>query len=352
VPLARAFLDHPLVKVGKYFLVPYAAYLSYYYFRLQRPDYLAAATAGLLTLRPAVAVGNPRQVLIIAVPSTGTVQMAATLHNEMGLEMGHETSDAAWHFLRDGTVSGFHSVRFFAPHDTDAGRTKSFATIYGGKEHAHMGFHPAVYRSPVHRCSYHRSWNACLAKECLLALVKEWGCGLRNDYEISFATNLHQVRNPLRTLESLAVKFCVGGLSGTAAVAFLVYASALFPGHDFYGDSCLEATGHFLSAYQTALIAARESGAVGAFYRIEDATACDVVGLAGLRANETTVYGPNHHRIQRLCANEGPDGAAPRIILQKKNKVNTGLVRLGWKDLRGSMHGSRRDGVLKILLHH
>ena len=62
-------------------------------------------------LRPPVARDAPRPLLIVGSQSSGTVQMAKQLR-ELGLEIGHETSDSQWDFTRDGTVSWLHGLRF------------------------------------------------------------------------------------------------------------------------------------------------------------------------------------------------------------------------------------------------
>jgi hypothetical protein len=41
---------------------------------------------------------------------------------------------------------------------------------------------------------------------------------------------------------------------------------------------------------------------------------------------------------------------AKKIVKQSLNKVNIDIVRLGWKDLRGGVHGNkRRNGDVKNL---
>mmetsp|Transcript_37613 Transcript_37613/g.81975 ORF Transcript_37613/g.81975 Transcript_37613/m.81975 type:complete len:437 (+) Transcript_37613:104-1414(+) len=341
--LRQVFNQHPLIQVGKFIAIPYLLYLGYYYLQLQHPDYLSKATAGIISLRPAVDVTDPRQLLIIASPSSGTAQIKAELEQKLRLEIGHETTDTAWHFVRDGTVSWFHGIRFLTEPSTNEGRAKSFSAICSsGEEHANMGFHPAAYRPPVSKCSYRSKWDDCWMKECYLTLVKEWGCSAANNCEINFARNIHQVRNPMRTLESLVVKFCVGGLAGTVADSFLIYASALFPQHNFYEDSCIEATGYFLVEYQNAMIEARKRGEISAFYRIEETTACEVADMAGMLSPNTTVYAPNYNRIKRICDVNNTDSPARQVVEKEENKVNTDIVRLGWKDLRGGMHGSMK----------
>ena len=201
----------------------------------------------------------------------------------------------------------------------------------------------------MNKCSYRDKWSDCWRKECYLTLIKEWGCATgaegAPDCEINFATTLHQVRNPMRSLESLVVKFCIGGLQGSVADSFLIYASALFPSHNFYEDSCIEATGHFLAQYQNAMIGARKRGEISGFYRIEDVSACDVAAMAGLLDPTTSVYAPNYDKIAHICDENSTDSPARQVVEQNENKVNTDIVKLGWKDLRGGAHGSmKKDG--------
>ena len=185
-----------------------------------------------------------------------------------------------------------------------------------------------------------------MMSKCYLVLIKEWGCATdvdgAPDCEINFATTLHQVRNPMRSLESLVVKFCIDGLQGSVADSFLIYASALFPSHNFYEDSCIEAAGHFLVQYQNTMIEARKRGEIADFYRIEDVSACNVAALAGLLDPNTTVYKPHSVYIADICDENNADSPARHVVERRENKVNTDIVRLGWKDLRGGAHGSMK----------
>eukprot|EP00569_Conticribra_weissflogii_P005541 CAMPEP_0171344172 /NCGR_PEP_ID=MMETSP0878-20121228/18816_1 /TAXON_ID=67004 /ORGANISM="Thalassiosira weissflogii, Strain CCMP1336" /LENGTH=458 /DNA_ID=CAMNT_0011847297 /DNA_START=21 /DNA_END=1397 /DNA_ORIENTATION=+ len=342
--LLEVFLSHPLVKVGKFFLLPYLLYLSYYSLLLQHPHHLSTLTLNILSPRPAVGVHSPRQLLIVAPPSSGTVQIQKELKNKLHLEMGHETSDTAWNFVRDGTVSWFHGIRFLSSPPSNEDLVRSFTAICGNYTE-NMGFHPAAYRVPENRCSYRSKWDDCWRKECYAILIEEWGCATRGNCEIGFRTTLHQVRNPMRTLESLAVKFCVGGLdSGVVREEFLVYARAMFSkGHDFGRYSCIEAVGYFLVEYQNVMIEARKRGEIAGFYRIEDTSACDVAEMAGFLDEDRVVYKPNYGKIKKICGN-GDDGVpAKRVVEQKENRLNKDMVKLSWKDLRGGIHASRKD---------
>lgn len=84
--------QHPLIRVGKFVFLPYLLYLSFYYLRLQHPEYISKATLGLINLRPSIiGTETPRQMLIVATPGSGTVQMSSELKNKLSLEIGHES---------------------------------------------------------------------------------------------------------------------------------------------------------------------------------------------------------------------------------------------------------------------
>jgi len=344
--LSDVITKHPLIRAGKYVALPYLAYIGWFYLQLQHPEYISNMTGGLVSLRPAIyRTDTPRQLLVVATPGSGTVQMSAELRNKLSLEMGHESTDAAWEFTRDGTISWIHGMRFLIPPTDDHEKIRLVAQICDGDTEIfkNMGFHPAMYGPPRNKCSYRNEWDACWKSECYVTLLKEWGCG--KNCEINFAKNIHQVRNPMETLESLVAKYCIGGLGGMVAGPFLTYASVLFPSHDFYNDSCVEATGTFMVMYLEAMVEARLRGDIDDFYRIEMSSACDVAKAAGLLSPNTTVYEPNHIHIKSLCDKENENSPAQKIVEKKLNKVNENQVKLGWQDLRGGIYGStRKDG--------
>jgi hypothetical protein len=344
--LWELFTAHPLIYVGKFILVPYILYLSYYFIPLQHPQSISKVTLGLIRLRPAVHGANDtsRQVLILASQSSGTVQMTRELNDLLGLEIGHETVDAAWNYVRDGSISWFHGIRFLTQPNTKEGLLSSITGICNDDflTRFNMGFHPAEYGPPKGKCSYRSKWNDCWKAECFRILLDEWGCSIKGDCGVKFKYNLHQVRNPLRTIESLVVKFCIGGVEGQVQPALIAYAGSMFPFHDFSQDTCIEAAGYFLVFYHEAMIAARKRGEIDAFYRIEDTSACRVAEMAGLFSLDTTVYEPNYRKVQKICREGNENHPAMQVVKQQLNKVNLDQVHLGWRDLHGGMHGSKR----------
>lgn len=138
---------------------PYLGYLGYHYLHLQ---------SGLL--RQPVGPSDQRQVLIVGTQSSGTTDMTRRLQS-LGLEIAHESSDTKWSFARDGTVSWLHVLRFLPGRATDE-QLDALCTSFN----ANMGFHPAMFRTPRHGCSYRSKWDACWARECRALVREEWGC--------------------------------------------------------------------------------------------------------------------------------------------------------------------------------
>jgi hypothetical protein len=265
--LWRTFYTHPVVVITTLIAIPYVLYTLRLYLILQRPDILNVATSEILgAWRPAVSVNDTRQVLIVGSMSSGTTQMSRAFGEAFDdeIEIGHENSDSAWYFVRDGTISWLHALRFFPfdqPENVDSdnnvatnkrrlettlgicgnGKTvkRSFDSI------GNMGFHPSMYKEvrtyywdvvslmcvlyllaielfymflfdcftftcqPQSKCSYRvKAMNACWTISCLSTVHQEYGCEIRGDCEVNFQRKLFQARNPFRVVESLMVKFC------------------------------------------------------------------------------------------------------------------------------------------------
>jgi hypothetical protein len=338
--LWQTFYRHPVVRITVGVVVPYAIYIAYLYVRLQKPELLS-----LWSLRPAVGVPDARQLLIMGSMSSGTTQVAAELSRLLDLEVGHEQADTAWNFVRDGTVSHFHITRYLPLENTTAslltrvnlavqlcGDTNTSAAHYKSLEN--MGFHPFMYQAST--CSYRQRGmgDNCWRKECYAAVLREYGCAVRDDCVTPFARSLHQVRNPLRVLESLVVKFCTHVEAAYPVESFRILANATFPEHDFYQyngtSSYIEALGWYVVLYNQILVKATSAGLIDGVYRVEDVTVCEIADLAGLLDSSTTVYGPNHDRVAAICHGPTPPG----VLDQSQNMVNQDRVRLGWGDIR------------------
>ncbi len=360
---------HPLVRVATIGMIPYLIYVSSLYLQLQHPEYITKFTGGLIHPRPAVHGKDiPRQVLIVyPTPGTttrsggqslssGSAEMSMQLRKKLSLEIGHGYSDAAWRFARDGTISWVHGIRFLSQPEDMHGKIESVMKICnsGIASHTEMGFHPSAFGPPKNMCSYLVKWNKCWKKECYLTLLKEWGCGLSNTCgEVKFASTVLHVRNPMTMLEGLVKEYCIGeGVDGTVSNSFLVYASAIFPSHDFYADSCIEAIGTFLVMYLESMLEAKQKGYIDALYQIEQSSVCDVAKLAGLLSENSTVYGPNHVRISNLCDKDNIYSPAQQIVAMD-NRTDNYILTFGWEDVRGGIHGSKRklgDNELELRL--
>ena len=315
-----------LVVVG-----PYVAWVCYLWFHLQ---------SGLL--RPRVAVDHPRPVLIVGTQSSGTTQMSHQLAR-IGLEVGHETSDATWDFARDGTISWLHGMRFMpgrAPPATIAQLCRRFRR--------NMGLHPAQFRAPALGCSYRSTWDKCWSAECAGIVTREWGCAARGTCETPFDVALLQLRHPLRTMESLAAKFCppdddLAGAFKPPHVDFLETAAALWPErHDWNTSGCVDAVGWYVALYTRDMLAARDAGFIAEAYRVEDTYPCEVASRAGLLLTNARARGrcETVMRKRKEGFNGGVDGQARRATVttvttaKGKNVRNeNGRVRFEARDV-------------------
>ena len=474
--------------------LPYGLYLLYLYLRLQKPHWIGQLTGGLVQWRPAVCQTNERQVLIVGTMSSGTSQVAHELKKELQLEVGHETAETRWNFVRDGTVSWFHGIRFLSSslhyhHHQDKNNNNNPQKDENIKRHrfmgiAHlcrqllpgMGIHPLMFRDVGH-CSIRdtshagaggrgsmigglldrfltsingsdgndaQPWSKCWIKECMTVLDQEWGCatnqavveasvsgttqgrrlgqvvqseqdltqhvgrrrgttplpssapteaerlikaategddvGSNNNNDKSsssvaplhtcptpFRRVLHQVRHPLRTIESLVVKFCRGGggdgddasaspngnqqqdevdarswlHKGTLHPSFVTVANALFGGtpseflqdttttkkndpqydqdegsshshyyyyHNFSTYTCLEGTSYYWLEYTAAMDVALQQGRIHHRYQVETTSPCQVAQMAGFLESPTAVYTPHVERLQTQCRLAGGGG--------------------------------------------
>ena len=368
------------IMVGLTFLVgvPYALYVTYLFIWLQRPQWVSMLVK---IERPAFEVSDARQVLFVGTMSSGTTQMAHDLSSKLGLEIGHENSETNWSFVRDGTVSWFHGIRFLprpgiddtsasvdiaiplppTDENTTAPATETISlegerlfrysvNLICRELRENMGFHPFMFRD--NGCSLRQSWEGCWKEECANLLEQEWGCALKESPSDSTCTTpyhkiLHQVRNPLKTVESLVTKFCIKGVDGEVQTPFQVYASALFPNHKFKKLSCIEASGYYVYEYNRAILNAVESGLADTTFHVEGSTPCQVAELAGFFEPPTGERYQQQIRdhLLGLCGEDSPSSEANQPLVSTKNKYNEGQLSLEWDDLLGGKHGSqKKDG--------
>jgi hypothetical protein len=402
-----SFWDYvPFVIITVVILIPYALKNMYLYVFLQRPDIINSMVSSIIpsmvsvqVLRPAVKVTDQRQVLIVGTISSGTKQVSYDLKNNLGglLEIGHENSNSESSFVRDGTISWFHGIRFIPrPTSTSASASASASasntdnidttviiTKFCQNLYPSMGFHPYMFREKSKgNCSIRNKWDECWKNECIDLLQHEWGCGLlhinsnnNNNNNINssslssssststcltpFSNTLHQVRHPLRTIESLVTKFCINGIEGNIQPSFLIFINTLFPQYEDLSSStmsCIEAAGYYIYEYNTAMIDAKKRGYIDDMYHVEDVSPCDVASMAGFMGGNDkndyiddndngVVYKPNREKIIKICKNDGnddDDDDANKLMISKQNLYNKGQVTLDWDDLLGGKNGSKR----------
>jgi hypothetical protein len=88
--LWQTFQSHPLVNVAPYILIPYFLYKIMLMIVLRQPQIFT----GLIELRPAVAMNETRQVLVLGAIGSGTRQVAEGLSKVMKLEIALEGTNS------------------------------------------------------------------------------------------------------------------------------------------------------------------------------------------------------------------------------------------------------------------
>mmetsp|Transcript_12607 Transcript_12607/g.29046 ORF Transcript_12607/g.29046 Transcript_12607/m.29046 type:complete len:344 (-) Transcript_12607:914-1945(-) len=243
---------------------------------------------------------------------------------ECSLQIGHETSDTIWSFARDGTISWMHGLRFL-PGEAPARSVE----IMCERSRRNMGFHPAMFRPPHRGCSYRTEWDFCWSDECSDLVRAEWGCAARRACETPYAVSMLQARHPLRTAESLAVKFCEKGTGGARFGAphehLGAFLSALFPSREestWRELSCEETVGWYWAEYTEAMLRAVDGGLIDAVYKVEDLSPCQVARLAGFTegSGSAVVHAPSIEAVVSRCGLEGRGALPSGAVRNQKNR--------------------------------
>lgn len=277
-------------------------------------------------LRPPLRDDEPRQLLVVGTQSSGTAGMASSLQ-QLRLEVEHESSNSAETACRDGTVSWFHGIRFFAREAASAESVRALCRSPGSR----TGFDPRIFRN-ARSCSAEWFWGDCWRKTCMEVVAENWGCARRpgQPCETQFSRSLLQVRHPLRVVESLGVKFCASADARLSAdIADLL--SALWPSAapKFRAEgppgasSCLVALGWYWTLYHESLAGALDSGVLHGWYRVEGSSACEVARLAGFGSAGTARFPPSARAYIRACVDSTPPPRARRT-----NQRNRGLLHV------------------------
>lgn len=256
------------------------------------------------------------------------------------------------------------------------------------------------------KCSFRkRMGDKCWVRECIRNIFNEYGCAIRNDCTIKFRRVVHQVSNPLRTIESLMVKFCHVDNEGhqdksddrinendydtrkerilqvnKPHPSLMIYIKALFPHstiseqtHKWDDYTCLQSIGHYVVLYNQILLDANKQqnrNLISDWYRIEDTSPCELMRLSGFMNDNdaVVVYPPNYDIVQSVCQDENNTDATtlPRRTSSSKklkkmanepfeqtdNLINLENIRLGWSDVRNNCNsvGGGRELEKKIKL--
>ena len=171
--------------------------------------------------RPALPLSAVRSLLVVGMPSSGTMQMSTELRR-LGLEVAHEVQDSTAGPCRDGTVSWMGVLRYQPP---------NARTVEELCEKPRDGSWGPANIQAVRACTVRRNtavWDECWRRECRRIATSEIGCAVRAASATDgaaagagcptpFRTTLLQVRHPLRTIESAVAAFCHGRDDGHAA---------------------------------------------------------------------------------------------------------------------------------------
>jgi hypothetical protein len=315
---------HPLFWALILLGFPYLLFVGWRWVVLQHPF--------LTGMRPAVGMNDTRQVLIIGSMSSGTSSIAQALREDVGIEVGHEDSDTLWTFVRDGTVSWFHGIRYWKhPENRSASHVVSDLCRMAWRfrnSKSNYGFGPTLFGTPEYNCSLiHPKFNQCFHHACSKALTREYGCALtttpnnRDSCNPPFQTTLLQTREPWKIVQSLAAKYCLD--SGKIApkppttLWFLLNAMGLVKNEDCVQQMILYVTGF----YNTIL----DNKPDIIFYPIESTTPCEVALMAGLGNVTATVYGPNHNIVVEMCQKNSDEAI---IKTPRANVINHGRISL------------------------
>lgn len=327
----QTFVSHPLVKLAPIIIVPYAAYLFYYFLSLKRPDVIGTATFGLTSLRPATSLDDPRQVLIVGSMGSGTKQVSEALVQVLKLELGLEATNAETLFCRDGTVSSLLGIRFTSNTEisNNSARTITDICLDEGKQ-AGKALVPENFRPTV--CSRFHGWTSCHSRECLHLLSGEWGCELTDTCRIRFRRVLHIVQHPLQMIAELMARVCPGKAK-TAHPAFQQLATVFFD--KMNADPCLQGISWYVIRFNNALLQARKLGKVAAMVRYESTSVCEIAQLAGF-SDPLQVYPPNERKFTFACGPNGTnaDAMKPVPALATKTDSTRSLPNYTWDDYR------------------
>lgn len=275
---------------------------------------------------------DARQLLVVGTQSSGTANTVRELSN-LGLEIAHEHSDGGRVPSRDGTVSWLHGIRFL-----NGSAPANLTRWLCEQRHQQTGFlGPRMFIPPNQSClawpfsllsrlaiSLPNSdglpgleWtekqfasSECWRQQCEHIVQATWGCATAGrSCAMHFRRTLLQTRHPLRTLESLAVKFC-RSLQHRPSPNFAAMLQLMFPSHNWERHpSCLGALSSYIVLYLEAMLDAMKRGCdllsatswlavliplsiivssrlIDGYFLVERSSACQIAKLGGFEIHE------------------------------------------------------------------
>ncbi|KAL1504005.1 hypothetical protein AB1Y20_010420 [Prymnesium parvum] len=289
----------------------------------------------------------PRPLLLVGTQSSGTANSAAALAR-LGLQLAHEHADSSLVGAADGTASWFHGIRHL-----DGAAPAALLRWLCASRRERTGFLGArMFAPPREACvawplallgrlaaSLPNSdglrgleWaerrlfpTQCAQAQCEATVNATWGCASRGGRcEVAYATTLLQARHPLRTLESLAVKFC-RSLDQPPRGDFVQMVRLMFASHRWEEHtSCLGVFSSYLVLYLEPLLRAVDRGQIDGMFRVEETGPCVLFRLGGFHRLHEAAEG------RAVCAANG-SAATPPVV--NAHNHNGAVLRIGAAEL-------------------
>jgi hypothetical protein len=363
--LASVFFGHPLIRVGRFILIPYLLFNALNCVALQHPEWVGLATFGILKLRPSLSPFDERQVLIVGASVADNRLVASKLSDILKLEVAHETFDSLHNYCRDGSTSWYQLMRFLpyaaSSHDkktnvnaTLVGRRKVEAfqelCIQRSSPLVSQVLDPRKYAAST-ECSSREVWSSCWSKECFYTLQNMWDCANDDRHQSAIADPerfckpafrrvLHQTRHPLSTIQQLNQTYCA---SDKMEHSFQKIVSGFFPHRDWDSiDSCLEMITWYTLDFESTMLRSRQAGVVHDMFPLESTSPCEVAALAEFTDPANALYAPHVDRLTTLChssADVAADNkATSKHIFVPKASKKSQANSLTWEDLALELH--------------
>mmetsp|Transcript_13638 Transcript_13638/g.17775 ORF Transcript_13638/g.17775 Transcript_13638/m.17775 type:complete len:340 (-) Transcript_13638:6-1025(-) len=165
--------------------------------------------------RPTLDINQSRAILVVGTMSSGTTGLTHRLR-AIGLEVGHEESDARRQPCRDGSVSWIHGLRYIPSHEDKVDireRAKRICEVQRP-----MIFSPNQFYVPFGKCyTPDPLWTPCWKRICEETFIENIGCSVKADQACPtpFQKTFILSRYPLNIISSLSTKWCTPGLENS-----------------------------------------------------------------------------------------------------------------------------------------